>query len=591
MMQMGSVCGVTNWVGLLLPKSACLYGIPCMANAAMDRLRRLGVLIPVFSLRRDDDLGIGDTRALRGMVDWAVVNKVGFLQLLPINETGSDNSPYNAISSVALDPLLLDLEAIPEIGLEDIRAVADESGLASAGEDLVDYDCSSKAKWELLKKGFEVFWAERIKDPGFEMFRIEEAEWLVPYCQYRWLMEIAGTEEWERWPEPYNSPEKAEAYLGGLPKDEVERNLAYYAWVQWHAFTQWRELRCYAEEHDVKLMGDIPIGISYNSADVFFEPQWFDLSLSGGSPPETVFKDDAFACQWGQNWGIPIYRWDVLEANDYSWWRRRIEKLTDVFHIFRIDHILGFYRIYSFPWRPQRNQEFVGLSEKQAKKITGGPLPGFFPRSDDTEKNRAANLADGDKYLRMVLEAAGVGEVVGEDLGCVPDYVRPNLEKLGIAGFKVCHWEARGDGEAVSGSEYPECAFATYATHDHDSIPAMWNVLTGMLGGMEHEGAIRGLKILSDFAGLPKGDNADSYAAYGPVVKWALFDRLLKSNANYAALMITDIIDSTKRINIPGTVGGENWRFRLPWKLEDMPEVLKEDCSRLGELVRISKRG
>jgi len=181
--------------------------------------------------------------------------------------------------------------------------------------------------------------------------------------------------------------------------------------------------------------------------------------------------------------------------------------------------------------------------------------------------------------------------VVGEDLGCVPDYVRPNMQDLGIAGFKVCHWEVRGHGETVPGSDYPECAFATYATHDHESIPAMWNTLKGMLGGHDHDGAIRGLELLSDFGGLPKGGSADCYSDYGPVVKWALFDRLLKSNADYASLMITDIIDSTERINIPGTVGGKNWRFRLPWKLEDMPEPLQGECSRLRELIHTSGRG
>ena len=562
-----------------------------MGNADMSRMRRLGVLIPVFSLRRDDDLGIGDTRALLDAVKWAAENRVGFLQLLPINETGADHSPYNAISSVALDPLLLDLEAIPQIDVADIRTAAKKFGISANKDDLVDYELVSKAKWELLASGFDAFWKSGETNTEFDAFRIEEAEWLVPYCKFRWLMELAGSEGWEYWPKQYNTPEAAETYLASLPVEEVERHLTFYAWVQWHAFSQWRALREYAQEHDVKLMGDIPIGISFNSADVFFEPEWFDLSLSGGSPPETVFKDDAFACQWGQNWGIPIYRWDVQEQNDYSWWRRRIEKLTDIFHIFRIDHILGFYRIYSFPWRPSRNSEFVGLSEKQAKKITGGPLPCFFPRSDDTEKNRAANLAEGDKYLRVVLDAAGDGEVVGEDLGCVPDYVRPNMEELGIAGFKICHWEVRGHGETVPGSDYPSCSFATYATHDHESIPAMWKTLKGMLGGMEHEGAIRGLELLSDFAGLPKGANADCYSEYGPVVKWALFDRLLKSNADYASLMITDIIDSTERINIPGTVGGKNWRYRLPWKLEDMPDSLRSDCSRLSELVRISGRG
>lgn len=525
------------------------------------------------------------------MVDWAAEHRVGFLQLLPINETGGDNSPYNAISSVALDPVLIDLEAIPEITRADIADAEVEFGLDSVTEDLVDYEATGKAKWKLLEVGFDRFLKAGAKLPDFDAFRKAEADWLVPYCKYRWLMQMAGSEAWELWPEEYNTPEKADAWLAARPEAEVERNLTFFAWIQWHAFSQWRELRRYAQEHDVKLMGDIPIGISYCSADVFFEPKWFDLSLSGGSPPETVFKDDAFACQWGQNWGIPIYRWDVLAEHDYSWWRRRIDKLTDVFHIFRIDHILGFYRIFSFPWRPQRNAEFIGLSEEEAKKITGGPLPGFHPRPDDTEENKAANLADGDRYLKVVQEAAGDGEVVGEDLGCVPDYVRPHLEKIGIAGFKICHWETQPNGKVVPGSAYPECAFTTYATHDHDSIPAMWNDLLGQLDGEEKAGAMAGLKLLSDFARLPSGDSPDCYAPYGSTVKWALFGALLKSNANYAALMITDLIDSTKRINIPGTVGGENWRYRLPWKLSEMPAPLVKECVRLKELIRVSNRG
>ena len=172
----------------------------------------------------------------------------------------------------------------------------------------------------------------------------------------------------------------------------------------------------------------------------------------------------------------------------------------------------------------------------------------------------------------------------------MPDYVRPNLEKLGIAGFKVCHWESRDEGDAVKGNEYPECAFTTYATHDHESIPAMWNTLKGMLGGEEHQGALEGLALLSDFAGLPKGA-ADAYADYGSAVKWALLSKLLKSNANYAELMITDLIDSTERINIPGTVGGRNWRYRLPWKLEDIPNDLKVECVMLKNMIKSTKRG
>ena len=562
-----------------------------MVNSDMKNLRRLGILVPVFSLREENDLGVGDTRAMRKMVDWAAEHRIGFLQLLPINETGGDNSPYNAISSVALDPLLIDLESIPQISREQIQKADDAFVCHEGDEDLVDYDQSNRLKWSLLADAFEKFWSAPERNSAFEAFCITESNWLTPYTKFRYLMGITGSEAWEAWPKEYNTAEKAEEYLASMPSDELAKQLAYYGWVQWHAFSQWRELRDYAGERNVKLMGDIPIGISYCSADVFFESQWFDLELSGGSPPETVFKDDAFACQWGQNWGIPLYRWDVLEKDDFSWWRRRIEKLTDVFHIFRIDHIIGFYRIFSFPWRPPRNEEFIGLSTEEAKKITGGALPGFQPRPDDTSENKAANLADGDKYIKMVLESAGDAEVVGEDLGCVPDYVRPHLEQMGVAGFKVCQWEIQDNGRVVPGSAYPECAFTTYATHDHDSIPAMWKTLTSVLGSAEKEWALRDLSILSEFGGLPFSETEKTFAAYGTVVKWALFDKLLKSNADYAALMVTDVIDSTRRINIPGTVGGENWRYRLPYKLADMPENVCQEWRKLSELVRVSNRG
>ena len=555
-----------------------------MPSDRMKRLRRLGVLLPVFSLRRDHDLGIGDTVALKGAVDWAAEHRVGFIQLLPINETGADNSPYNAISSVALDPALLAMDLIPEISSTEI---VDVNG-SCVNEELVEYTSSVTAKWGLLEIGYQRFCETGADDSALVQFQKEEQEWLLSYTKYRWLMEVAGTEQWDQWPEEYNTAEKAEAWIA--QQSEAEDRMRFYAWVQWHAFMQWRELSQYAEGKDVKLMGDIPIGVSYFSADVFFEPQWFDLTLSGGSPPEEFFKDDEFARQWGQNWGVPVYDWKKLEADNFTWWRRRIKKLTDVFHIFRIDHVLGFYRIYSFPWRPQRNEEFLDLSEEEAKLLTGGPLPKFHPHDDDTKAHKKANLEAGDRYLKMVLEAAGDSEVVGEDLGCVPDYVRPHLAELGIAGFKICHWEFQKNGEVVQGEDYPECAFTTFATHDHESVPALWNGLVAMLWGLEHEAAMDGLAALSDFAGLPKVKDGHGYSPYDSEIKWALFEKLLNSRANYAAVMITDLIDSPKRINIPGTVGGENWRYRLPWQLNAMPEAVANECQQMSELIRVANR-
>ena len=549
--------------------------------------RRAGILFPVFSMRREMDLGIGDTTSVCECLDWFNANELRFLQLLPINVSGSDNSPYSAISSVALDFIYLDVAKIPELSEEDVDGVRSEYAGDWLGCDKVDYTMVRKVKSQLLRLAYERFKMGGDGQQEFKDFMKDEADWLVPYCKYRWLMEEAGGgEDWTVWPEAFNTAAKAliyerekDALTDGAPRAVQE----YYAWVQWHAFSQWRAVRDYADKVGVKLMGDIPIGVSNSSADVFFEPQWFMKGWYGGAPPETVFKDDAFACKWGQNWGVPLYDWAALQEDDFSWWKRRITKLTDVFHIFRIDHILGFYRIYAFPWHPKKNADFLELTHEEAKKLTSGELPHFYPRADDSMTNKAKNLLEGDVYLEAILEAAEGYEVVGEDLGCVPDYVRPHLTELGIAGFKVCHWETDMHGDAQRPDEHPDCAFATYATHDHPSIHAMWEELReNIANGCEGSG--EGLKLLSQYAGLPVMES-DEYPEFNSAIKWAMLGALMKSGARYAALMITDILDSRARINSPGTVGDHNWTYRVDWAFESIPSEVSEEMTRLAGCV------
>ena len=554
--------------------------------------RRAGMLIPTFSMRRDGDLGIGDTTAVKQSVDWMAKHGIGFLQLLPINVSGSDNSPYSAISSVALDFIYLDVALIPQLTHDDVSTVRNEHAGDWLESDSVDYVKVREVKSILLRQAYARY-QEGDADPDFEEFRREEADWLVPYCKFRWLMEEAGgSEDWTSWPEEFNTAEKAKVYEQEREKQTDGGPQAvegYYAWVQWHAFSQWKDVRRYADDAKVALMGDVPIGVSCASADVFFESKWFDLDWFGGAPPETVFKDDAFACKWGQNWGVPLYNWEEHKKTNFAWWRRRIEKLTDVFHIFRIDHILGFYRIYAFPWHPKHNAEFLPLTEEEAKERTYGHLPHFSPRADDTMKHKAQNLMDGDLYLKAILEAAEGYEVVGEDLGCVPDYVRPHLMELGIAGFKICHWETNAWGKAIEPENHPDCAFATYATHDHPSIKSMWEELRhNVANGCQGSGD--GLKIISQYAGLPE-TYADRYSEYNSVVKWALLESLMKSGARYSALMITDILDSRVRINTPGTVGSHNWTYRIPWKMNHVPEEVEDEMFKLSVYAERYGRG
>ena len=552
--------------------------------------RLAGRLLPAFSPRWEGDLGIGDTRAMRKWIDRCAEHGIGFLQLLPLNETGGDDSPYNAISSVALEPLYLSFgpREIPGLDPSDIAGARELLG-ESLGSPKVDYAAVRKAKRALLEKAWLRF-REGPGDIAFYRFRREEAVWLANYCIYRWLMDQAGgSEVWDQWPEAWRSVDGALAYLEAeraKAPAAVEERLEFYAWVQWLCFRQWRAVRAHADDKGVKLMGDIPIGVSRYSADVFFQREDFDLEWCGGAPPELVFKHDLFIQKWGQNWGIPLFRWDRMEAAGFPWWRRRIGKLADIFHIFRIDHVLGFYRIYSFPWQPQRNAEFLPLTEKEAARLTGGRLPGWAPRPDDTPANKAANLADGDVRLRMAKEAAGSSAVVGEDLGRVPDYVRSHLASLDIAGFRIPHWDFDEEGHVVPPEQLPECSFVTYSTHDHDSIPALWANFHRIAADSEadpdeREQAEEYLRLMAEFGGTRPE------MAYGPEVKSALIAALLSSRSRYAALMITDLCDLTDRINSPGTVGPHNWSFRLPQAME---EVAVRELAKLQPLLKSAGR-
>ncbi len=539
--------------------------------------RRLaGILVPVFSIRGQNDLGIGDVSSLHEFVNFASEVGFGFVQLLPINETGPDNSPYNAISSVAIEPMTLDctpgsLKDLSKIDSDEVLASYDIDAL-NAGS--VKYDQVRKLKSELLSKAYAGFLANvygrvDLRANEFEGFCKEQAEWLNDYCVFRLLMEReSGSQVWQQWKEEYQDKDKAIELLteeAQKSSDDIDRELRYFAYVQWVAFEQWKEVADYAASKDVCLMGDIPFGVSLYSVDVWANLEIFDLDWYGGAPPEQLFKDDEFVQKWGQNWGIPLYRWDVLKERQYDWWRQRIAKTTEIFGMFRVDHALGFYRIYSFPWNPVRNDEFLPLSHDEAAERCEGHLPGFRPRNDDSDESRAANCDEGEEYLRMIQQSAGISEVIAEDLGTVPEYVRPSLEKLGIAGMKVPQWEY-SDGHVTSGLKYPGTSFATYATHDHQPIPAQWKEMHRQLCDSSHHSpewweARNFLESLCRFAGIDmENDHPPEFSDY---VWEQLMRELCLSNSDRVAFMINDLLGDDERINVPGVMDGTNWSYRL----------------------------
>src|SRR6516164_2377651 len=526
-----------------------------------------GILVPLFALRGENDLGIGDLGALREFVDW--IAEIGFtlVQLLPINETGADNSPYNAISAMAIEPTTLDLApgSPEELTREDFEGTLADVDLPSLRRGRANYRRVKELKRRILEKSFANFSAraDEKRQSEFKTFCEEQSSWLLDYALFRVLIEENnGSAAWDQWPSQHQTTESARNWIRDLAHDKqaslTERG-DFFSYVQWIAHQQWRNIKAHAEQRGVALMGDIPFGVSYYSADVFSRPNEFMLDWFGGAPPEPLFKDDAFTQKWGQNWGIPLYRWSVMRANNFQWWRERVRGTRRIFHLFRIDHVMGFYRIYAFPWRPERNKEFLPLDQQQMLERTGGRAPHFVPRNDDTPENREANKRDGEEYLRVVLEEAGAARVAGEDLGVVPEYVRPNLQYLGIAGFKIPQWEIR-DGMIIPGEIYDRLSVATYATHDHEPIRALWDEALKHPNSEGGRQAHVTLEKITLFAGLnSKIDPLDYEKDFYP----AMMDALFRCNSLIGVVMITDLLARKYRFNVPGTNASRKERRRM----------------------------
>ena len=565
-------------------------------------MKTTGLLIPTFSTRRRGDLGIGDTLGMIEWIDWAAEFGIGFLQLLPINENGTDESPYSGISSVALDPIYLSFDSgkIPCLTEPDVDAARASLGQHIQSH-LINYPAVRATKNQMLEVSFSRFMAgTRTKSVGdFAAFRKENADWLTDYCLFKLLIEIHGADlTWDQWPEECGCAASARKYIAGLRRanpENVDSRLNFFAYVQWLCFQQWRALRVHADTMGVKLMGDIPIGVSFHSADVFFNHCEFFEGWFGGTPREGYSAANPFIHEWGQNWGIPIYDWDAMARNGYAWWQKRVAYTTEIFRMFRIDHILGFYRIYGFPWHPRRNHEFLGVNQHDAGEANGGRVPKWFHRPDDHDENKIRNRADGDLRLRAIVDAADGAEIIAEDLGWVPEYVRPHLAELGMAGYRIPHWDSYADGSPVMGDVFPENSFASYSTHDHDSLCATWeNCRRTIRLQKEHateqgrwaaEGCANSLRLLAGFSGIPISDD-DNWPPYSDAIHWRLIKSLLESNSRYVVLMVTDLFALKNRINTPGTQGEGNWRLRL----DISPHHMAERGRIFSNLIKITGR-
>ena len=305
-----------------------------------------GIAIPVFSLKSENSFGVGDFGDLKRMIDWAVSTQQKVIQILPINDTTmthawTDSYPYNSISIYAFHPMYADIKQMGTLKDKSAAAKFNKKQKELNGLPAMDYEAVNQTKWEYFRLIFKQEGEKVLASGEFGEFFDANKEWLQPYAVFSYLRDAFQTPNFREWPRHsvYNAQDIEKMCR---PESVDYPHIALYYYIQFHLHLQLVAATKYAREHGVVLKGDIPIGISRNSVEAWTEPYYFNLNGQAGAPP------DDFSVN-GQNWGFPTYNWDVMEKDGYRWWMKRFQKMSEYFDAYRIDHILGFFRIWEIP--------------------------------------------------------------------------------------------------------------------------------------------------------------------------------------------------------------------------------------------------
>ena len=476
--------------------------------------RCAGTAVPVFSLRSEESFGIGEFNDLKLLTDWAAATGQKIIQLLPVNDTTktgtwTDSYPYSAVSIYALHPQFIHL---PDAGVEEdeeYHKLKDALNALPA----VDYEKVNAEKDRLLRKAFSVRWKSTCTTRAYRQFFRENRHWLFPYAAFRILTERYGTADFRKW-EEYRTYDRTKA--GALLKKE-KKECNYFCFVQFHLHRQLSMARDYAHAHGVYLKGDLPIGISPESADAWASPELFHLDSQAGAPP------DAFAAK-GQNWGLPTYNWDRMSRDGYAWWKSRMKNMEQYFDAFRIDHILGFFRIWEIPLGaksglaghfspalPYTTDYLRGLGfslpdtgpaipESEDVLFVADPHAAglWHPRiaAQETDAYMALDKSMKDKYdrlyddffyhrhngfwkesaMRKLPELLSSTQMLacGEDLGMIPDCVPEVMKDLCILSLEIQRMPKRPGETFADVRCYPYLSVCSTSTHDMNPLRAWW---------------------------------------------------------------------------------------------------------------------
>ncbi len=511
--------------------------------------RRAGLLIPLFCCPSSTSWGIGDIGDIAPVTAWLAAAGQRVLQLLPLNEMApGQQSPYSAISAMAIDPIFIRLPDVPEFvaaGGESSLSHGDRATLESVRRATrVDYAAVRRLKRGALRAVFERFseteWARQTdRARTFRRFLSEQAWWVEDYALFRAIHTRENERPWTEWPEEL---QRREPPAINRARRDLAHEVLFHQFLQWLADTQWREAR--VKTGGVALYGDLPFIVDTDSADVWARQHNFMLDASLGVPP------DAFSAT-GQDWGMPVYRWDRMAAEDFLWLRERAQRGADLFDGCRVDHLVGFYRTYGRP------------------RDGGAP---FFTPADEP-----AQTALGERILGIFRDAGS--EIIAEDLGTVPDFVRASLTRLGVPGFRVFRWERHWHLEGQpfrDPTAYPACSVATSGTHDTEPMMVWW--ARASEDEKRKVDAVPLVQQLTGGAGLKLATDQSR-------VRDVLLEVLFASGSSLTLLPVQDLFGWRDRINEPATVTDDNWTFRLKWpsdRLADVPEA----CERQETLRR-----
>ena len=506
--------------------------------------RASGILLHPTSL--PGRFGIGELGAeAREFVDWLQSAGQSLWQVLPLHPTGYGDSPYQCFSAFAGNPLLISLEQLVKVGLLERNDLA---GGPDFPAERVDYGAVIAWKMPLLRKAAQRFGASaspRIRH-DFDSFCRANAAWLDDFALFMALKDAHGGIAWTRW-EP-SLAQRDRAVLAAVAK-RLATHIAAHRFWQFEFERQWQELKAYALKCGIRIVGDVPIYVAHDSADVWANSRFFQLAFDGSPLKVAGVPPDYFSAT-GQLWGNPLYRWDVLKRDGFKWWVARMRRALDFYDIIRLDHFRGFEAYWE------------------------------VPASDKTAMHGRWVKGPGAELFRVLQRALGKLPIIAENLGVITPEVEAIRHRFGYPGMAILQFAFGNDpqGPSFRPHNYVRNLVAYTGTHDNDTAVGWWRSGAGAGSTRTRQDVEKEHAFARAYLGLHPGDEAE--------INWVLIRALLRSVANTALIPLQDVlgVGGEGRMNLPGRPGG-NWRWRFRREM-----LSGEMAARLRELVEVYGR-